>query len=135
MTDRNIFQTSFAHAHSAKKWTNLYNTLATRITVVCVSDILIMATNPPLYSSGARHPLTCFLLHSHINFSTWISVLIPMLSNDVELNPGNYMNNGFLSVCNGISTRYLKIISNVSLFSRPTIRYMIMILFLCVKQV
>ena len=36
----------------------------------------------------------------HYDFASWVTFLVLILSNDIELNPGDYIRNGFLSFCN-----------------------------------
>ena len=41
------------------------------------------------------------ILHScNYDFPTWVSVLVIILSNDIGLNPGDFLREGFLSFCN-----------------------------------
>ena len=45
-------------------------------------------------------PISTILQTAHHNFPTWMSILVLVLSNDIELNPGNEFHDGFLSFCN-----------------------------------
>ena len=51
-----------------------------------------LTVNPPfiLYATWMTDPITLFLHTCHHDFPNWVCFLVPKLSNDIELNPGDY---------------------------------------------
>ena len=38
-------------------------------------------------------------IYLHYDFASWVAFFVLILNNDIELNPGDYLRNGFLSFC------------------------------------
>ena len=45
------------------------------------------------------YPLQTLLFSFSDDLPFWVTILVLILSNDIELNPGDYLNKGFLSFC------------------------------------
>ena len=83
-----------------------------------------------IHVDWTSYPLQSIYFSFSDQLPSWVIFLIPILSNDIELNPGNDLNKGFISLC----TWNLNTI-NVFLYWKLTMHCITMILFPCVKLV
>ena len=87
----------------------LFNVRMCKRKIIIVFSILQLGHEPPPPPPPPPPPITFYgnwmidpikLLHScHHDFPIWVSLLVLMLSNDAELNPVDYLREGFLSFC------------------------------------
>ena len=83
---------------------------------------LIVIHEPPLlyHANWETDPFKLLVSSSFNDFPFWVSLLALILSNDVELNPGDHLNKGFLSFCNWNINSLSKMILNEYPFLKLT---------------
>ena len=70
--------------------------------VLAILIFFNLTVQPPIVfcDSMLIKPLWTVLNSSYYDFPTWVSLLVLLLSNDIEINPGDRFREGFLSFCN-----------------------------------
>ena len=69
--------------------------------ILIISLAICIGTDPPLFVNAnlVFDPLTLISYSFHQDFSFWLSLIVLILSNDIETNPGD-LHHGFLTFCN-----------------------------------
>ena len=69
--------------------------------ILIISFLICIGTDPPLFANAnlVFDPLTLISYSFHQDFSFWLSIIVLILSNDIETNPGD-LHHGYLTFCN-----------------------------------
>ena len=81
--------------------TQLLLYLCYRKLILAICLTINLAVNPSviMYIDWTVYPLQSLVLSMSNDLASWVILLVHILSNDIELSPGDYLNKGFLSFC------------------------------------